>query len=46
MVGRRAADDAGDTVIDPELHAGVFDQIRRRGTDEDRPILTARKKRS
>jgi two-component system nitrate/nitrite response regulator NarL len=34
----------GRTVIDPELHAGVFDQIRLRGTDEDRPILTAREK--
>jgi two-component system nitrate/nitrite response regulator NarL len=32
----------GGTVIDPELQAGVFDQIRLRGTDEDRPILTAR----
>jgi two-component system nitrate/nitrite response regulator NarL len=34
----------GRTVIDPELQAGVFDQIRLRGTDEDRPILTAREK--
>jgi two-component system, NarL family, nitrate/nitrite response regulator NarL len=32
----------GGTVVDPELQAGVFDQIRMRGTDEDRPILTAR----
>jgi two-component system, NarL family, nitrate/nitrite response regulator NarL len=34
----------GDTVIDAALQAGVFDQIRLRGTDEDRPILTAREK--
>ncbi len=34
----------GHTVIDPELQAGVFDQIRFRGTEEDRPILTAREK--
>jgi two-component system, NarL family, nitrate/nitrite response regulator NarL len=34
----------GRTVIDPELQAGVYDQIRLRGTDEDRPILTAREK--
>jgi two-component system nitrate/nitrite response regulator NarL len=34
----------GRTVIDPELQAGVFDQIRLRGRDEDRPILTAREK--
>jgi two-component system, NarL family, nitrate/nitrite response regulator NarL len=34
----------GGTVVDPQLHAGVFDQIRLRGTDEDRPILTAREK--
>jgi two-component system nitrate/nitrite response regulator NarL len=32
----------GDTVVDAALQAGVFDQIRLRGTDEDRPILTAR----
>jgi two-component system nitrate/nitrite response regulator NarL len=32
----------GGTVVDPELQAGVFDQIRVRGTGEDRPILTAR----
>ena len=29
-------------MVDPALQAGVFDQIRLRGTDEDRPILTAR----
>jgi two-component system, NarL family, nitrate/nitrite response regulator NarL len=34
----------GDTVIDPVLQAGVFDQIRVRGTGEERPILTAREK--
>jgi two-component system, NarL family, nitrate/nitrite response regulator NarL len=34
----------GGTVVDPELQAGVFDQIRARGTDGDRPILTAREK--
>jgi two-component system nitrate/nitrite response regulator NarL len=34
----------GGTVIDPSLQAGVFDQIRLRGTDEDRPILTARER--
>ena len=34
----------GRTVIDSELQAGVFDQIRLRGADEDRPILTAREK--
>jgi two-component system nitrate/nitrite response regulator NarL len=32
------------TVVDPELHDGVFDQIRLRGGDEERPILTAREK--
>jgi two-component system, NarL family, nitrate/nitrite response regulator NarL len=26
----------GRTVIDPELHAGVFDQVRLHGTGEDR----------
>jgi two-component system nitrate/nitrite response regulator NarL len=34
----------GRTVIDRELQPGVFDQIRLRGADEDRPILTAREK--
>jgi two-component system nitrate/nitrite response regulator NarL len=32
----------GGTVIDAQLQAGVFDQIRIRGIDDDRPILTAR----
>jgi two-component system nitrate/nitrite response regulator NarL len=34
----------GSTVIDPALQAGVFDQIRMRGTGDDRPILTARER--
>ena len=34
----------GRTVIDPNLQAGVFDQIRLRGTGDDRPILTARER--
>jgi two-component system nitrate/nitrite response regulator NarL len=34
----------GSTVIDPDLQAGVFDQIRLRGTSDDRPILTARER--
>jgi two-component system nitrate/nitrite response regulator NarL len=34
----------GATVIDPALQAGVFDQIRARGTGEERPILTARER--
>lgn len=34
----------GDTVIDPALQAGVFEQVRLRGTDDDRPILTARER--
>jgi two-component system nitrate/nitrite response regulator NarL len=34
----------GRTVIDPELQAGIFDQIRLRGTGEDRPILTSRER--
>jgi two-component system, NarL family, nitrate/nitrite response regulator NarL len=34
----------GQTAIDPELQAGVFDQIRLRGTADDRPILTARER--
>jgi two-component system nitrate/nitrite response regulator NarL len=34
----------GGTVIDPELQSGVFDQIRVRGTGEERPILTARER--
>jgi two-component system nitrate/nitrite response regulator NarL len=34
----------GGTVIDPDLQAGVFDQIRLRGTGDERPILTARER--
>jgi len=34
----------GRTVIDPELQAGVFEQVRIRGTEDDRPILTARER--
>jgi two-component system, NarL family, nitrate/nitrite response regulator NarL len=34
----------GRTAIEPELQPGVFDQIRLRGTDEDRPVLTARER--
>jgi two-component system nitrate/nitrite response regulator NarL len=34
----------GNTVIDPALQTGVFDQIRMRGTGEERPILTARER--
>jgi two-component system, NarL family, nitrate/nitrite response regulator NarL len=34
----------GSTVIDPALQAGVFDQIRMRGTGDERPILTARER--
>jgi two-component system nitrate/nitrite response regulator NarL len=34
----------GRTMIDPELQADVFDQIRLRGTGEERPILTARER--
>jgi two-component system nitrate/nitrite response regulator NarL len=34
----------GGTTIDPELQAAVFDQIRLRGTGEERPILTARER--
>jgi two-component system, NarL family, nitrate/nitrite response regulator NarL len=34
----------GSTVIDPQLQAGVFEQIRVRGAGEDRPILTARER--
>jgi two-component system, NarL family, nitrate/nitrite response regulator NarL len=39
-----AAVGAGRTAIDPELQGGVFDQIRLRGTGEERPILTARER--
>lgn len=34
----------GDTVIEPGLQAGVFDQIRVRAELEDRPILTERER--
>ena len=34
----------GRTVIDPNLQAGVLDQIRLRGTGDERPILTARER--
>ena len=34
----------GATVVEPELQAGVFDQIRLRGAAEERPILTARER--
>jgi two-component system nitrate/nitrite response regulator NarL len=34
----------GGTAIDPALQAGVFDQIRVRGTGEERPILTGRER--
>jgi two-component system, NarL family, nitrate/nitrite response regulator NarL len=34
----------GRTAIDPELQPGVFDQIRLRGTGEERPLLTARER--
>jgi two-component system, NarL family, nitrate/nitrite response regulator NarL len=39
-----AAVAAGRMAIEPELHAGVFEQIRHRGGDEDRPVLTARER--
>jgi two-component system nitrate/nitrite response regulator NarL len=31
-------------VIDPALQGGVFEQVRLRGTSDDRPILTARER--
>jgi two-component system, NarL family, nitrate/nitrite response regulator NarL len=34
----------GATVVDPQLQAGVFEQIRVRGTGDERPILTARER--
>jgi len=34
----------GSTVVDAALQAGVFGQIRLRGTEDERPILTAREK--
>jgi two-component system, NarL family, nitrate/nitrite response regulator NarL len=39
-----AAVAGGGTAIEPELQAGVFEQVRLRGTDEERPILTARER--
>jgi two-component system nitrate/nitrite response regulator NarL len=39
-----AAVAAGRTAIEPELQTAVFDQIRLRGTGEERPILTARER--
>ena len=39
-----AAAAGGRTAIEPELQAGVFDQIRLRGTGEERPLLTARER--
>ena len=39
-----AAVAAGRTAIEPELQAGVFDQIRLRGTGDDRPVLTVRER--
>jgi two-component system nitrate/nitrite response regulator NarL len=39
-----AAVAAGRTAIEPELQAGVFDQIRVRGTGDERPILTVRER--
>jgi two-component system, NarL family, nitrate/nitrite response regulator NarL len=34
----------GHTAIEPELQGGVFEQIRLRGADDDRPILTVRER--
>ena len=34
----------GGTAIDPVLQTGIFDQIRLRGTGEERPILTTRER--
>jgi two-component system nitrate/nitrite response regulator NarL len=39
-----AAVAAGRTAIEPELQAGVFDQIRLQGTGDDRPVLTVRER--
>jgi two-component system nitrate/nitrite response regulator NarL len=39
-----AAVAGGRTAIEPELQAGVFEQVRLRGKAEDRPILTARER--
>jgi two-component system nitrate/nitrite response regulator NarL len=32
----------GETVLDPALQAGLLDQVRARGVDDTRPVLTAR----
>jgi two-component system nitrate/nitrite response regulator NarL len=34
----------GQTAIEPELQSGVFEQIRMRGTDGERPVLTVRER--
>ena len=34
----------GRMAIEPGLHAGVFEQIRLRGGEDDRPLLTARER--
>ncbi len=34
----------GGTAIEPELQSGVFEQIRMRGMDGERPVLTARER--
>ena len=39
-----AAVAGGRTAIEPELQSGVFDQIRLRGTGDERPILTVRER--
>jgi two-component system nitrate/nitrite response regulator NarL len=39
-----AAVAAGRTAIEPELQPGVFDQIRVRGSERDRPVPTARER--
>jgi two-component system nitrate/nitrite response regulator NarL len=39
-----AAVAGGRMAIEPELQAGVFDQIRLRGTGDERPILTVRER--
>jgi two-component system nitrate/nitrite response regulator NarL len=44
ILGGIAAVAGGRTSIEPELQAGVFDQIRLRGTSEERPILTVRER--
>jgi two-component system nitrate/nitrite response regulator NarL len=39
-----AAAARGRTVIDPELQAGLFEQIRLRAREEERPVLTPRER--